>query len=126
MKTDIHPKYTMQNFTCSCGNVIELPSTSGGQGIEICSNCHPYYTGKQKMIDSGGRIEKFTSRYTTVVGAARKTHKEVPAAAAPVAESKTKAKAKAKAEKPAKAEKAPSAPVAEAPAAESAAESAAE
>jgi large subunit ribosomal protein L31 len=116
MKTDTHPKYTMQNFTCSCGNVIELPSTAGGQGIEICSNCHPYYTGKQKMIDSGGRIEKFTSRYTSVVGAARKTRKEAPvvkAAEPPV--SKTKAKAKAKAEK------APAAP-AEAPAAEAAAE----
>ncbi|HEX2613285.1 MAG TPA: 50S ribosomal protein L31 [Fibrobacteria bacterium] len=116
MKTDTHPKYTMQNFTCSCGNVIELPSTSAGQGIEICSNCHPYYTGKQKMIDSGGRIEKFTSRYTTVVGAARKTRKEAPVVAAPVAESKTKAKAKAKAEKPAKAAEAPAA--VEAPAAE--------
>ena len=113
MKTDIHPNYKMQNFTCSCGNVIELPSTSGGQGIEICSNCHPYYTGKQKMIDSGGRIEKFTSRYTTVVGAARKTRKEAPAAAAPaeLAVSKTKAKAKAKSEK---AEKTASAPAAEA------------
>jgi large subunit ribosomal protein L31 len=100
MKTDIHPKYTTQNFTCSCGNVIALPSTTNGQGIEICSNCHPYYTGKQKMIDSGGRIEKFTSRYTTVVGAARKTRKELPvkadakaAAPAPVKEKKVKAKA---------------------------------
>ena len=99
MKTDTHPKYTAQNFTGSCGNVIELPSTTNGQGIEICSNCHPYYTGKQKMIDSGGRIEKFTSRYTTVVGAARKTRKEIPAKvasaapAAPEALSKTKAKA---------------------------------
>jgi large subunit ribosomal protein L31 len=114
MKTDIHPKYTMQNFTCSCGNVIELPSTVGGQGIEICSNCHPYYTGKQKMIDSGGRIEKFTSRYTTVVGAARKTRKEAPAAAAPAEAPVSKTKAKAKA----KAEKAAAAPAAEAPAAE--------
>jgi len=124
MKTDIHPKYTMQNFTCSCGNVIELPSTTNGQGIEICSNCHPYYTGKQKMIDSGGRIEKFTSRYTTVVGAARKTRKEIPvkvdpkaAAPAPVKEKKVKAKASqtaatAAVESPAEA------PAAEAPAAE--------
>lgn len=100
MKTDVHPKYTMQNFTCSCGNVIELPSTTNGQGIEICSSCHPYYTGKQKMIDSGGRIEKFTSRYTTVVGAARKTRKEIPvkedakATAAPAKDKKVK-KAKA-------------------------------
>jgi large subunit ribosomal protein L31 len=100
MKTDIHPNYTLQSFTCSCGNVIEIPSTTAGQGIEICSNCHPYYTGKQKMIDSGGRIEKFTSRYTTVVGAARKTRKETPAKAEAAEEkplSKTKAKAAAKA-----------------------------
>jgi large subunit ribosomal protein L31 len=128
MKTDVHPTYTVQNFTCSCGNVIELPSTTKGQGIEICSACHPYYTGKQKMIDSGGRIEKFTSRYTTVVGAARKTRKEIPvkadakaAAPAPVKEKKVKAKASqtaatAAAEAPAAA--AESAPEAEAPAAE--------
>jgi large subunit ribosomal protein L31 len=127
MKTDIHPKYVTQNFTCSCGNVIELPSTTNGQGIEICSNCHPYYTGKQKMIDSGGRIEKFTSRYTTVVGAARKTRKEIPvkadakaAAPAPVKEKKVKAKAAqtaatAAVEAPAAA---PEASAAEAPAAE--------
>lgn len=103
MKADIHPNYTVQNFNCSCGNVIELPSTTKGQGIEICSNCHPYYTGKQKTIDSGGRIQKFTSRYTTVVGAARKTRKEVPAkaeaAAAPAAKEKI-SKVKVKAAKP--------------------------
>lgn len=73
MRTGIHPKYDMQNFTCSCGNIIEVKATIPGQGIEICSNCHPYYTGKQKILDSAGRIEKFTSRYTTIVGAKRKT-----------------------------------------------------
>lgn len=119
MKTDIHPNYTLQNFTCSCGNIIELPSTTKGQGIEICSNCHPYYTGKQKTIDSGGRIQKFTSRYTTVVGAARKTRKEVPVkaeAAAPAAEKVSKVKVKAA--KPAAAAEAAPAAEAEAPAAE--------
>ena len=103
MKTDTHPHYTLQNFTCSCGNVIALNSTTKGQGIEICSECHPYYTGKQKTIDSGGRIQKFTSKYTTVVGAARKTRKEVPvkaeAAAAPAAKEKV-SKVKVKAAKP--------------------------
>jgi large subunit ribosomal protein L31 len=78
MKAAIHPKYTPQTFTCSCGNIIELPSTISGQTVEICSNCHPYYTGKQKMIDSAGRIEKFTSRYSSVVGAKRKTRKATP------------------------------------------------
>ena len=118
MKTDIHPKYTVQNFTCSCGNVIELPSTTKGQGIEICSECHPYYTGKQKTIDSGGRIQKFTSKYTTVVGAARKTRKELPVKAeatpAPAAKEKV-SKVKVKAAKPAEA-------AVEAPAPEAAAE----
>ena len=79
MKADIHPKYTQQSFTCSCGNIIELPSTIAGQGIEICSNCHPFYTGKQKVIDSAGRIERFTSRYSTTVGGVRKSRKAVPA-----------------------------------------------
>ncbi len=79
MKADIHPKYSDQTFNCSCGNVIQLPSTAPGQTIEICSNCHPYYTGKQKMIDSAGRIEKFTSRYTSVVGGKRHTRKTAKA-----------------------------------------------
>jgi large subunit ribosomal protein L31 len=73
MKTGIHPKYDVQSFNCSCGNIIEVRATIPGQGIEICSNCHPYYTGKQKILDSAGRIEKFTSRYTSIVGAKRKT-----------------------------------------------------
>ena len=83
MKTGIHPKYDTQSFNCSCGNIIEVRATIPGQGIEICSNCHPYYTGKQKILDSAGRIEKFTSRYTSIVGAKRKTRagvKEAPAA----------------------------------------------
>lgn len=79
MKTGIHPKYDIQSFNCSCGNIIEVRATIPGQGIEICSNCHPYYTGKQKILDSAGRIEKFTSRYTSIVGAKRKTRaKEAP------------------------------------------------
>ena len=125
MKTDIHPKYTVQNFNCSCGNVIELPSTTKGQGIEICSECHPYYTGKQKTIDSGGRIQKFTSKYTTVVGAARKTRKELPAkaeaAAAPAAKDAKVSKVKVKTSAPkteAKAEAAPEAAAEETAAAE--------
>src|SRR5690606_18293966 len=105
------------------GNVIELPSTTNGQGIEICSNCHPYYTGKQKMIDSGGRIEKFTSRYTTVVGAARKSRKEIPvkAEANPAPAKEKVSKVKVKAAKPA-AEATPEAPAAEAAAETPAAE----
>ena len=73
MKTGIHPSYSLQKFHCSCGNVIEVRSTMTGQGIEICSNCHPFYTGKQKLLDSAGRIEKFNQRYSSVVGGKRKT-----------------------------------------------------
>jgi large subunit ribosomal protein L31 len=80
MKTDIHPKYSVQKFNCSCGNVIEVRSTMQGQGIEICSNCHPYYTGKQKLLDSAGRIEKFNQRYASVVGGKRKTRNAKEAA----------------------------------------------
>ncbi len=124
MKTDTHPNYTLQNFNCSCGNVIELNSTTKGQGIEICSECHPYYTGKQKTIDSGGRIQKFTSRYTTVVGAARKTRKELPAKAeaiaAPAAKEKV-SKVKVKAASKVAADAAPAETVAEAAADETAA-----
>ncbi|HLP41878.1 MAG TPA: 50S ribosomal protein L31 [Fibrobacteria bacterium] len=82
MKEGIHPKYSLQQFTCSCGNVIEVNATIPGQGIEICSNCHPYYTGKQKILDSAGRIEKFTSRYSTIVGGKRKTRATTKEAAA--------------------------------------------
>ncbi len=63
MKKKIHPKYTPSKFTCSCGNVIEVGSTIGDQHIEICSNCHPFYTGKQKLVDSAGRVERFRKRY---------------------------------------------------------------
>ena len=94
MKTGIHPKYDMQSFTCSCGNIIEVKATIPGQGIEICSNCHPYYTGKQKILDSAGRIEKFTSRYTSIVGAKRKTRAPSKEAAAPAKEAAASAAAK--------------------------------
>lgn len=57
MKKDIHPKYQSANITCACGNVIETRSTSSDLQIEICSNCHPFYTGKQKLVDTAGRVE---------------------------------------------------------------------
>lgn len=63
MKPDIHPKYVMGTVTCACGNVFQVRSTIGDQRIEICSQCHPYFTGKQKLIDSAGRVEKFMKKY---------------------------------------------------------------
>lgn len=64
MKTDIHPSYGKLVAACSCGNVIETRSTQSGEiHIEVCSQCHPFYTGKQKVLDTGGRIDRFNKRF---------------------------------------------------------------
>ena len=63
MKAKIHPKYEMTTITCACGNVIETRSTAKEIQVEICSNCHPFYTGKQKLVDTAGRVERFKTRY---------------------------------------------------------------
>jgi len=64
MKADTHPNYTAVKVTCSCGETFETRSTSGSElAIEVCSRCHPFYTGKQKMVDTGGRVDKFRQRY---------------------------------------------------------------
>jgi large subunit ribosomal protein L31 len=63
MKADIHPEYVEARVTCSCGNTFVTRSTKATLTSELCSECHPFYTGKQKLVDSGGRIEKFEKRY---------------------------------------------------------------
>ncbi|MCX7026326.1 MAG: 50S ribosomal protein L31 [Spirochaetes bacterium] len=63
MKEGIHPKYANATITCACGNVIETRSTVKNIEVEICSACHPFFTGKQKLIDTAGRIERFNRRY---------------------------------------------------------------
>ncbi|MFA4838277.1 MAG: 50S ribosomal protein L31 [Candidatus Neomarinimicrobiota bacterium] len=63
MKPKIHPKYETAKVSCACGNTFTTRSTSGDIKIEICSVCHPFYSGKQKLIDSAGRIEKFNRKY---------------------------------------------------------------
>jgi large subunit ribosomal protein L31 len=64
MKADIHPKYTDITVTCTCGNTFQTRSTLGTNlDIEVCSNCHPFYTGKQKMLDTGGRVDRFRKKY---------------------------------------------------------------
>ncbi|MBU0711271.1 50S ribosomal protein L31 [bacterium] len=63
MKSDIHPKYEKCTVNCACGNTFETRSTTGDLKVEICSACHPFFTGKQKLIDSAGRIEKFNRKY---------------------------------------------------------------
>jgi large subunit ribosomal protein L31 len=64
MKEGIHPKYQEITATCSCGNVIKTRSTvCKDLNLDVCSACHPFYTGKQKMVDSGGRVDKFNKRF---------------------------------------------------------------
>ena len=63
MKADIHPRYTLTKVTCSCGNTFETRSTVADLHVELCSECHPFYTGKQKLVDTGGRIDRFERRY---------------------------------------------------------------
>ena len=64
MKKDIHPAYTEMKVTCSCGNTFATRSTLGEDlRVEVCSNCHPFYTGKQKIVDTAGRVDRFKSKY---------------------------------------------------------------
>lgn len=63
MKKDIHPEYKPANVSCACGHSFQTFSTVGDMKVEICSNCHPFYTGKQKLVDSAGRVEKFMKKY---------------------------------------------------------------
>ena len=70
MKEGIHPEYKPSKVVCACGNVIETRSTRGDFHIEICSSCHPFFTGKQKILDTAGRIERFKTRYQAAAAAA--------------------------------------------------------
>ncbi|ARM31468.1 50S ribosomal protein L31 [Prosthecochloris sp. HL-130-GSB] len=65
MKQDIHPKYTKVAVTCAnCGNTFETRSTRSSIKVDICSNCHPFYTGKQVLVDTAGRVERFKKRFS--------------------------------------------------------------
>jgi large subunit ribosomal protein L31 len=66
MKKNIHPKYEKVSVVCACGNTFETRSTKEKLTVDICSNCHPFYTGKQKILDTAGRVEKFNRRYGIV------------------------------------------------------------
>ncbi|MBS3759119.1 MAG: 50S ribosomal protein L31 [Desulfobacterales bacterium] len=63
MKKNIHPEYKEATIRCACGNEMTVGSTKGDISVEICSKCHPFYTGKQKLVDSAGRIERFRRKY---------------------------------------------------------------
>ena len=128
MKEGIHPDYKPAKILCACGNLIETRSVAGDFHIEICSNCHPFFTGKQKIMDTAGRIEKFKNRYGNASSATVTAAPDPKKAAAPAPSAKKAApsenraakRAKATAGKPRKVEAA--AEGAEAPAAEPKAE----
>ncbi len=63
MKPKIHPEYHELTVTCACGNTIQTRSTKKDMRVEICSSCHPFFTGKQHLVDSAGRVERFRKRY---------------------------------------------------------------
>jgi large subunit ribosomal protein L31 len=63
MKTDTHPTYQLTTIACACGNAIQTKSTAKDIKVEICSKCHPFFTGKQKLVDTAGRVERFKKRY---------------------------------------------------------------
>ncbi len=63
MKQGIHPEYQASQIVCSCGNVVETRSTQDQLSVEICAVCHPFYTGKQKLVDTAGRVERFNRKY---------------------------------------------------------------
>jgi len=63
MKSGIHPKYEETTITCACGEVIHTRSTKKDIHVEVCSKCHPFYTGRQKLVDNNGRIDRFRKRF---------------------------------------------------------------
>jgi large subunit ribosomal protein L31 len=81
MKTGIHPDYKEITVVCSCGNKFQTRSTLGKElHVEVCSACHPFYTGRQKIVDTAGRVERFKQKYTRGAKAAAKTVAKTPAA----------------------------------------------
>jgi len=122
MKEGIHPDYKPAKVLCACGNEIVTRSVRGDFHVEICSQCHPFFTGKQKIMDTAGRIEKFKNRYGTAPAEAPKKAEAAPAPAAKKGEApkenRAAKRAKVNAGKPKKVE----APAAEAAPAEPKAE----
>ena len=92
MQEGIHPEYPPAQVTCACGNTFVTRSTRGDFQVDVCSNCHPFYTGTQKLIDAAGRVDRFRKRYETKKGAAKPAAAAAPEAApAPAEEPKTEA-----------------------------------
>jgi len=118
MKEAIHPEYKPAKIICNCGNVIETRSTRGDFHIEICSNCHPFFTGKQKLMDTAGRIEKFRTRYASTPGQKEEPKQAAPAPVAKKAEAPKENRAAKRAKTGKSKPKTEAAPAEAAPAAE--------
>lgn len=71
MKQDIHPEYVTTHVSCSCGNTFTTRSVKPELHVELCNQCHPFYTGKQKLVDTGGRVERFKKKYANMPTAGR-------------------------------------------------------
>ena len=110
MKPKIHPKYVESTITCACGNVVKTRSTKPKMNVDLCSACHPFFTGKQKLVDTAGRVEKFRRKYGDVVPA--KPVKVAKPNRPPAAPKPPKARKAPKAAKPA-ADAKPATPAAE-------------
>ncbi len=117
MKEGIHPEYTAAKVVCACGNVIETRSVRGDFHIEICAACHPFFTGKQKIMDTAGRIERFKTRYAaTPAKAELHARKAAPAPEPKKAEAPKENRAAKRAKSTKAKPKAEAAPVEAAPA----------
>ncbi len=89
MKPELHPVYPPARITCACGNIVETKSTRGSFQVEICSNCHPFFTGKYKLLDTQGRVDRFRKKYAAT-NAAKEAAAAGGEAAAPAAGKKGK------------------------------------
>ncbi|UJR85985.1 Hypothetical protein I5071_80660 [Sandaracinus amylolyticus] len=89
MKPGIHPKYDVATITCACGATYDTRSSRGSFGVDVCSNCHPFFTGKQRIMDTAGRVERFRKKYENQPAAAtgKKVKQAKKAAKAAAAES---------------------------------------
>lgn len=97
MKPDLHPVYPPARITCACGNIVETKSTRGSFSVEICSNCHPFFTGKYKLLDTQGRVDRFRKKYAATNAAKEAAAAGGEAAAAAPAAGKKGKKGEAKA-----------------------------
>ena len=99
MKKDIHPEYVDCTVTCSCGNTFKTRATKPELKIDICNVCHPFYTGTQKLIDTGGRVQRFSDRFGSATELVKEREAKKKADRAAKLEAEAQAKAEAKAEK---------------------------